>query len=253
MSRMVEAYERVDASTPPGLPKYLRVCAMIETEVAKGNLQPGDRLPSETELASMLPASLGTVQKALRTLAQRNVLVRLHGKGTFITESRVEENKLWHLRFLDQNSSLLPVYVQVNDISTVTEDGPWVGYLGRYPYYIRVKRTMNIAHQFTVSACFYIQGPRFKSLLDVPQDKIDGTSLRSELVDKFGMATVRVRGLVGIEKVPPDIAKTISLTADSIAMICEVVGQGFRESPLYYQRYWIPPNPYRLEMREEQP
>jgi len=54
--------------------------------IAKGSLHPGDRLPPERELASMLGASRPSLREALRSLkAQGRVDVR-HGTGVFVAE-----------------------------------------------------------------------------------------------------------------------------------------------------------------------
>ena len=57
---------------------------ILETIVAK--LNPGDRIPSERELARELGVALPTVNKILVSLADRSVLSRKRGIGTFVAE-----------------------------------------------------------------------------------------------------------------------------------------------------------------------
>lgn len=251
--QIAESYRKIDLSSPPGLPKYLRVCAVIEREIAAGRFKPGQQLPSELELTEALPTSLGTVQKALRSLAERGVLVRLHGKGTFIADPRVDESKLWHLRFLDDNNTLLPVYVHVHAIETIKKKGPWTRFLGDHPYYIHVRRTMDVNHEFTVSARFFVAGPPFRELLEIPRAEFDGTSLRNVLAERFGVSTLRAAEQIGCEPAPAEACAALGLAPGSVALLCDVLGYGFRDAPVYYQRYWIPPNRYRLEAREHSP
>lgn len=248
LERASELYATIDVTSPPGLPKYLRVCRMIEEEIASGRINPGDRLPSELELTQALPTSLGTVQKALQALAERGIVLREQGKGTFIAEARVDESKLWHLRFLRDDGSLAPVYASVHSIGSINHQGPWTEFLGRHSFYIEVRRTMSIDRKFTVASNFYVAGPPFWELLTIPQDELDVTSLRGTLGNKrFDVATLQAVEHFGIRVVDENIAGIIDVAPNSTAMFCDVIGYGIKNAPVYYQRYWVPPNPYRLE------
>ncbi len=60
---------------------------LILSQVDRGELRPGDRLPTETELCERLGVSRTTVRKALGTLTSQGLLVRHPGRGTFISVS----------------------------------------------------------------------------------------------------------------------------------------------------------------------
>ena len=63
---------------------------LYTTIVVEQQLQPGEKLPNEVELAQQLGVSRATLREAIRTLADRGVLEVRRGKGTFISR-RVEE------------------------------------------------------------------------------------------------------------------------------------------------------------------
>jgi GntR family transcriptional regulator len=52
--------------------------------LASGHRRPGEHLPPEHELATMLGISRGTLRSALRRLEQRGEIVRRQGSGTFV-------------------------------------------------------------------------------------------------------------------------------------------------------------------------
>ena len=54
--------------------------------MARGELQPGSRLPPERELATTLGVSRMTLRQALDGLVQRGLLVRAGGRGTYVAE-----------------------------------------------------------------------------------------------------------------------------------------------------------------------
>ena len=72
----------LDRSKAGGL--YSQLCDSLRERVTSGDLQPGDRLPSERDLANMLGVSRTTVVNAYRELESLG-LVRGHvGRGTFV-------------------------------------------------------------------------------------------------------------------------------------------------------------------------
>ncbi|MFV0309560.1 MAG: FadR/GntR family transcriptional regulator [Desertimonas sp.] len=59
----------------------------IRLRVARGDLRPGDRLPSERDLAQHFGVSSPTVREAMRVLATMGVVEVRHGSGTYVTAS----------------------------------------------------------------------------------------------------------------------------------------------------------------------
>ena len=57
-------------------------------------LLPGDRLPSERELAQTYQVSRMTARQALRELETEGVLVRIQGAGSYVSEAKLVENVL---------------------------------------------------------------------------------------------------------------------------------------------------------------
>jgi GntR family transcriptional regulator len=73
---------RVD--TGSGVPLYRQLVQQVHREVMLGRLQPGDQLPSLTEVVSALSINPNTVVKAYSELEHQGFVVRRQGAGTFI-------------------------------------------------------------------------------------------------------------------------------------------------------------------------
>jgi DNA-binding FadR family transcriptional regulator len=71
------------------------VAAYLEREIASRGLQPGDKLPTERELASRLSVSRATVRAALQDLESKHLLERTQGRGTTVAAPPVEVNELY--------------------------------------------------------------------------------------------------------------------------------------------------------------
>lgn len=62
------------------------VVAYVRQLLEGGELNPGDRLPPEREMASLIGVSRPSVRAGLQTLAAVGVVVSRRGSGTFVTE-----------------------------------------------------------------------------------------------------------------------------------------------------------------------
>jgi len=66
------------------IPLYQQLCDIIRKQIETGEFSPGQRIPSEEKLIEMYNVSRVTVRNALKQLVEEDVLVKKHGKGTFV-------------------------------------------------------------------------------------------------------------------------------------------------------------------------
>jgi GntR family transcriptional regulator len=64
--------------------------------IERGDIKPGDRIYSESELCEKFGISRITVRRAIEDLAREGYLQKVPGKGTFVSKSKIVE-KLGHL------------------------------------------------------------------------------------------------------------------------------------------------------------
>lgn len=67
-----------------------RIAAQVERLILDEHLKPGDRLPSEREMAQLLNVSRPSLREAVRILEARGRLVVKHGQGVFVQAPRSE-------------------------------------------------------------------------------------------------------------------------------------------------------------------
>lgn len=70
-----------------GKTKYYTLMEELKEEIRSGNIQAGQKLPSENELTRQFQVSRHTVRKALSILENEGLVVAEHGRGTFCAES----------------------------------------------------------------------------------------------------------------------------------------------------------------------
>jgi GntR family transcriptional regulator len=69
-----------------GQPIYLQIVEQIRQKVVKGELKPGDQLPTVRQLATDLRVNFNTVARAYRLLDEAGLISTQHGRGTYIWE-----------------------------------------------------------------------------------------------------------------------------------------------------------------------
>lgn len=82
-------------------PIYEQIVDSIKEQVLKGNLKPGDQLPSVRQLAAMLVVNANTVMKAYNELERQEIIETRRGKGAFVAmlqEKSISEKQLTELR-----------------------------------------------------------------------------------------------------------------------------------------------------------
>lgn len=78
--------------SPGPIPLYHQLKQSVRNQIDRGVYKPGDRLPSEPELIQRYGVSRITVRQALTELENEGVVVRRHGKGTYVAEQHIEQD-----------------------------------------------------------------------------------------------------------------------------------------------------------------
>jgi GntR family transcriptional regulator, transcriptional repressor for pyruvate dehydrogenase complex len=65
---------------------YEQIVQQIEESILNGELEPGDQLPAERDLAQHFGVSRTAVREAVKTLREKGLVEAYSGRGTFITD-----------------------------------------------------------------------------------------------------------------------------------------------------------------------
>jgi GntR family transcriptional regulator len=220
--------------------KVARVCESIVAGIESGSLRDGDRLPAETELASGLGVSVGTVQKALAQLATTGIVSREHGRGTFVSGSRIGPADVNYLRFRDAGGRDLPHFVQLHSVRAETRRGPWSAFLGDDAGCVRITRTISVAGRFELHGEFWLREPDFARLEGVDARSLE-TNLRELLGRRLALPTLGVDQAIRFERIPLRIATRIGHDPQTPGFVMEIRGRTIRDRPLFFQRICAPP------------
>ncbi len=85
-------------------PLYRQIADRIREQIARGELKPGDALPTESALQTEFGVSRVTVRQALRQLVEQQILESIQGSGTYVKEERVNYD-IFQLTSFDEKLS----------------------------------------------------------------------------------------------------------------------------------------------------
>jgi DNA-binding FadR family transcriptional regulator len=101
-----------------------RVADQINQLILDRNIQQGDKLPNEFELAESLNVGRGTIREAVKLLVARNCLEIRRGKGTYVTEKIGQVNDPLGFAYVSDKVVLAEELLEVR-----LELEPWIAYL----------------------------------------------------------------------------------------------------------------------------
>lgn len=246
----VRFLEAMAAPVPLGVPKYVQLREALRSMIRGQHWKPGSRLPTETELVRLSRLSLGTVQRALRELAQEGVLVRTHGSGTFVGSGKGVIDEPVHLRFLGEpgEPQFLPLYPKALSVSRADKPGPWSEWLQQEPEMIvKVERTLSVNREFDLYDCFYFSAQVFPEIAQRPREAFDGANLKLLLSSTIGLQITDVRQHLSFVRLPRKAIAAIGLKPGAEGLLAESAAAAGRRNPIYYLTSYIPRNDRRLD------
>ena len=84
-------------------PKYRQLAALLRERIDRGELVPGDRIPSESQLGDVYRLSRITIRQALSDLERDGLLERVPGKGTFVRKKSSHVERVTRLTGFGEN------------------------------------------------------------------------------------------------------------------------------------------------------
>ena len=243
---------RLDRFTRPGVPKYVALRDALADAIASGDWPGNTRLPTESECAAALPLSLGTIQRALRALADEGLITRQQGQGTFVSANGASRmNAPLHCRFLnDAGTGYLPVYPEVLARYEETRHGPWTRHLGAAKI-LCIDRALRIGDEFRVFSRFWCDPVRLPALASLPFRKLSGENFKDIVWRETRQLVGRISTLLSCAALPADACRAIGVRRGTRGQVLEISAFVGRDQPIYYQVLYIPPNRRRLHLASD--
>lgn len=233
-----------------GRPKYQRLADALLEAVKQGYWRPGDRLPAEQELTELTPYSLGTVQRAIRNLADQGLIVRQHGLGNFIADPSRQMEDPWHCRFLAEDGSLLPIFTQAVERVAVTKPGPWTEFMGPSAAVMRLDRIISVNDEFRIFSRFYCDRTVLKRLWNMPLSRLHGANFKHVIAEESRLPITEITHLVRMTRFEAETCERIGVGPRTLGLFMQAIARAGTDTCVYYQEFFIPPNERALKFPE---
>lgn len=100
-----------------GKPIYEQISIQIKDKIIKGELKPGDALPSMRYLAKELRISVITTKRAYEELERDGFIVTMTGKGSFVADKNTDFIKEEYRRQIEEHMRRIAELAAACDLS----------------------------------------------------------------------------------------------------------------------------------------
>jgi GntR family transcriptional regulator, phosphonate transport system regulatory protein len=206
-----------------GVAVWRQIRQILEREIRERVFKPGDRLPTEADLARRFMVNRHTVRQALAHLEERGILRTDQGRGTFVQEAVIDYQVSRKTRFSEnlsrQNRTSARVLLDTSEMPASTD-------IARH---LRIRRGAPVAYVFcagesdgrriSVSA-HYFPLPRFAGIGDLmAQTRSFTQAVRRCGVEEYVRETTRI-----LAKMPTgDEARLLSMPRNRPLVVTEGV------------------------------
>jgi GntR family transcriptional regulator len=172
--------------TEAALPRYYQLQEALREQCAAW--EPGQPIPSETELCRLYGISRTTVRKALEQLTREGLLYRIQGKGTFVAPPKLRERFVHKTVgiYEDMTSRGVPIRTQVLEQSVVPASrliAPELQLVVGNPV-IKLVRLRYVEDEPLLLSTTYLP---YRSFPGLEHEDLSNTSLYALLREKYGI------------------------------------------------------------------
>lgn len=232
----------------PGVSKYALLRDVLVQAIESGHWKRGAQLPTEQELSRETPFSLGTVQRALRSLVDEGIIVRRQGFGTFVADDIKPLNKPWHMRFVSPDGGgIVETYTHVLNRENVKKKGRWSHYFPNKTDLFVIARRFRIVDKFWVFNRFYGSASNLGPLQRCALGKLNGVNLKEMIVQQYGLPITAIEHRLKIAHFDSEVCRHLEVKRGATGMLLEAVARTGQEA-VYFQEFFVPEVDYYLDL-----
>lgn len=223
-----------------GAPLFRQVKRRLIRLIEARHFAPGDCLPSETELATRLQVSIGTLRKAVDELVFENVLLRRQGKGTFVTQHNNERFlfQFFHVEPRAQDEHRQPEYPQVQCLGFArdrcTEDEAHALHLRPGDPVLRMTNRLSLSGRVVVFDQLCLSALTFKGLTEKRFVERSGTVYQLYQQD-FGITVLRAQERARAVAANRETSRVLGVPIGLPVMEVHRIALSFGEKPVEYR------------------
>lgn len=234
----------LNKNTP--IPLYYQLKQWVIEQIERGDLKPGDVIPSERELSERFEISRMTVRQALLELVIEGKLVREKGKGTYVASPKINQGLLKLTSFSeDMLSRGMKPGALVVDISVKPVFPSILQKLGMNPDdKLLVVTRLRMANDKPMALeSTHLPLSRFPKL---EHQDFNNMSIYQYLEDHYGVVTAFASQTIEVGMPSDDEASLLKMTKDVPVLLIERFTYGENRVPIEFVKSAYRGDRYKL-------
>lgn len=227
-------------------PEYQRIAAVFREEMRSGQLRPGARLPSESELMARFDVSRITVRHAIALLAADGLVETRHGSGTFVRQPPVPY-QLYRLSSFEEvmRGSGLQPGSSVRAFELRRPPPEVVDALGTSGDAYRLQRVRLVADEPLCYDITWLPAPIGRRL---QVSDLEARTLYDLYENELGLRVVGASHQVEAVSAAAGVARLLGVPRAVPMLVVQRLTQGEGGRPLDWQRRFYRADRFRLEL-----
>lgn len=209
------------------IPLYQQIADDIKQKIETGEYKSGQMIPSETKLCELYEVSRITVRNAISSLVEEDILIKRHGKGTFVQTVKMQLDNMNFSGFTSewnrQNISSYSRVLQLEKVAASDKIAQKLQVTSGAPV-VYLKRQRFADGKALVLEHVYLPYEKYAFLLTMD---MNGKSLYQVIGDKTGLNpehTCSSTTVMEVNNATPDEASLLDLgDRDVVFVMSEIV------------------------------
>lgn len=240
MKTSVKTVEEIDRTSEE--PFYLQLSDLIEDSIKQGLFQPGEQIPTESELCRTYNLSRATVRQTLRTLEERNCIRLVARRGAFVVDPK---GTGWVLQVAEGffegevDHDHRSVHTEVLEAKTVPMPGAVALGLNRKegdPCFM-LRRLRRLDGNVALLSVNYLL-PELKDII-VSSDVNKPSGSLNRVLRQNGYLVYGARRTVEAVAATPSVAKSLGVSAGVPLLLVSSVSWDEHMQPFDYYTSWV--------------
>lgn len=203
-----------------------------------------EQLPTEAELTKLTPFSLGTVQRAIRSLVEEGVVQRKRGAGTFVIPTYKRIGGPWFWQYLGKDElSFEAMTTLVVDRKKVTAKEACTPLMkpDLNADYLQIDRIVH-AGEISFVSRYFVDSKRFPIFVKSSTAKLNGENFGGLIRKQYRIKADTISRTLKCAPLPEFVSKLLKRKRGELGIHLEIIGQTNSGHTIFYNQMYLPPS-----------
>ena len=105
-------------------------------------------------------------------------------------------------------------------------------------------------NKFKIYSKFYLSAKKYSGFLDKSEKELTSKNFKTILHQEYNVSFSNISNALQMISIPEDICPYLDIENETMGLLMEILAHSKLKNPVYYQKVYIPPNPYKLNIAD---